>query len=338
MNIGFIGASKILETVIPIFSKFPDKFTLYGISSRDKEKALEFQKKYSICKVFDSYEDLAKDDNIELVYVSTVISKHYEDVKLCLKNNKNVIVEKSFTKSYKEAKELIDLAKKKNLYLEEAIWTRFMPSRNIINKIINSKLIGDVYYIEANLGYNIFNVERIKNPLLGGGALLDVGVYPLNFIDMFARSVNQTNEIVSFNVMSKLTNLGVDETICGNIIYQNGIIGNFFATINNLTTRIGYIYGKDGIIKVTNINNPELIEVYKRNNIKKNKFDLVSKIKVKEEVNGYEYEFLEAFDLINKKRIESNSMPLNDSLRMMNLMNNMLKKIKSKVVETNKKN
>ena len=336
MNIGFIGASRILETIMPIFSKYKDKFTLYGISSHNLEKANKFKEKYGISKVFENYEDLVKDKNIDLVYISTTINMHYDNVKLCLKHNKNVIVEKSFTTSIKEAKLLVNLARKKNLYLQEAIWTRYMPSRNIINKFIQSNIIGEIYLIEANLGYDISYKERIMNPMLGGGSLLDVGVYPINFIDMFARVIDNKNEIESFNVNAKMTSTGVDETICGNIVYKNGIIGNFFSTINNLTTRDGYIYGKDGFIKVTNINNPELIEIYKRNNINSHKLDLVSKIKVKEEVNGYEYEFLEAYKMIKKKQTESISMPLNDTLRIMNLMDKMLLQIDSEVIKNKK--
>lgn len=331
MNVAFLGASKILNKVIEIFNNYKDKFTLYGISSRDIERSKEYAQKYNILNVYNNYLEMVQDPNIDLVYISTTTNLHYEHMKLCLENNKNVIVEKSFTTNYKDTLEVINLAKSKNLFLEEAIWTRFMPSREFITQILNLGIIGEPYLIEANLGYDIKNVERLQKPELGGGALLDVGVYPINFIDMFARAIEKDNEVIKTDVTAKMNGLGVDQTVSGCLTYKNGIIGNFFATMNNLTSREGFIYCKDGFIKVININNPERVEVYQKDANDGHKLNLVSSLEIKNDVNGYEYEFLEAYVSIKSNQIETKSMPLSDTLRIMKIQDEILRIIGSKV-------
>lgn len=323
IKVGFLGAGNIAHTLAQTFLFLKDKYELYGVASKENKRSEEFKNKYGFKKAYKDYEEMLNDKDIELVYISTTIAEHYKHIKMCLEHNKKVLCEKAFCASYSEAKEVVSLARKKNLFLAEAIWTRYMPSRGIITSLILSGAIGDPYYIEANLGYRIFEKERIYSPFLGGGALLDVGVYPLNFIDMFVG-----DKIKEINTMCKLFNTGVDETIIGNITFNNGIMAQFFTTINDSTSRDGYIYGKDGYLKVININNPEKIEIYKKEE-DKNYASLVSSINVKEEFNGYEYELMETYSSITSGHNENPSMSLDDTLKMMKIYEDIL--VKSKV-------
>lgn len=323
IKVGFLGAGNIAHTLAETFLFLKDKFELYGVASKELKRSEEFKNKYGFKKAYKDYEEMLNDKNIDLIYISTTIAEHYKHIKMSLEHNKNVLSEKAFCASYYEAKEVVTLARKKNLFLAEAIWTRYMPSRGIITSLILSGVIGDPYYLEANLGYRIYDKERIYSPFLGGGALLDVGVYPLNFIDMFV-----VDKIKDINVMAKLLNTGVDETLIGNITFSNGILAQFFTSINDATSREGYIYGKDGFLKIININNPEKVEIYKKKE-DSNYPILVSTINFKEDFNGYEYELVETYNsLINGKK-ENPSMSLDDTLKMMKIYEDIL--VKSKV-------
>ncbi len=321
LKVGFIGAGNIAETLAETFLQYKDKFELYAVSSKSDDKLNKFKNKYGFKKTYNSYEELVQDKEIDLVYISTLIKDHYKHIKLCLENNKNVLCEKAFTFNHKEAKELVEIARRKNLFLAEAIWTRYMPSRGLILNLISNDVIGKVYYIEANLGYEIKDKERIKYPKFGGGAMLDVGVYPLNFIDMFALS-----KVKSIHVTSKLNKEGVDETDIVNMEYENGLLAQFFTTINQATSREGFIFGEKGFIKVTNINNPEKIEIYLREDKTKNYATLVSSINIKEDFNGYEYQLLETYNSITSSKKENPSMILDETLKIMSIVDEILHK------------
>lgn len=321
LKVGFIGAGNIAETLAETFLQYKDKFELYAVSSKSDDKLNKFKNKYGFKKTYNSYEELVQDKEIDLVYISTLIKDHYKHIKLCLENNKNVLCEKAFTFNHKEAKELVEIARRKNLFLAEAIWTRYMPSRGLILNLISNDVIGKVYYIEANLGYEIKDKERIKYPKFGGGAMLDVGVYPLNFIDMFALS-----KVKSIQVTSKLNKEGVDETDIVNMEYENGLLAQFFTTINQATSREGFIFGEKGFIKVTNINNPEKIEIYLREDKTKNYATLVSSINIKEDFNGYEYQLLETYNSITSSKKENPSMILDETLKIMSIVDEILHK------------
>lgn len=321
LKVGFIGAGNIAETLAETFLQYKDKFELYTVSSKSDDKLNKFKNKYGFKKTYNSYEELVQDKEIDLVYISTLIKDHYKHIKLCLENNKNVLCEKAFTFNHKEAKELVEIARRKNLFLAEAIWTRYMPSRGLILNLISNDVIGKVYYIEANLGYEIKDKERIKYPKFGGGAMLDVGVYPLNFIDMFALS-----KVKSIQVTSKLNKEGVDETDIVNMEYENGLLAQFFTTINQATSREGFIFGEKGFIKVTNINNPEKIEIYLREDKTKNYATLVSSINIKEDFNGYEYQLLETYNSITSSKKENPSMILDETLKIMSIVDEILHK------------
>lgn len=321
LKVGFIGAGNIAKTLAETFLQYKDKFELYAVSSKSDDKLNKFKNKYGFKKTYNSYEELVQDKEIDLVYISTLIKDHYKHIKLCLENNKNVLCEKAFTFNHKEAKELVEIARRKNLFLAEAIWTRYMPSRGLILNLISNDVIGKVYYIEANLGYEIKDKERIKYPKFGGGAMLDVGVYPLNFIDMFALS-----KVKSIQVTSKLNKEGVDETDIVNMEYENGLLAQFFTTINQATSREGFIFGEKGFIKVTNINNPEKIEIYLREDKTKNYATLVSSINIKEDFNGYEYQLLETYNSITSSKKENPSMILDETLKIMSIVDEILHK------------
>ena len=172
MNFGILGpghiATKMAETITQM-----DGINCYAVASRNVDRAKEFAAKWGFCKAYGSYKEMLMDSEVELVYVATPHSHHYECAKLCLEHGKHVLVEKAFTLSEAQAADLIRIAREKNLLLAEAIWTRYMPSRSMLEKLLADGTIGEVTSVTANLGYLVAGKERLQQPELGGGALLD---------------------------------------------------------------------------------------------------------------------------------------------------------------------
>ena len=183
MKLGILGAGGIASTMAKTVAGMKD-VEAYAVAARDLERARVFAQKYEVKKAYGSYEEMLADDEVELVYIATPHSHHYLHAKMCLEAGKHVLCEKAFTVNAEQAQKLFDLAKEKKLLITEAIWTRYMPSRKLINDIIESGVIGEVTAVTANLSYTVSHVERIRKPELAGGALLDVGVYPINFASM----------------------------------------------------------------------------------------------------------------------------------------------------------
>ena len=318
VNIGFIGAGSIAEKMAKTIAKIKDVES-YAVSARDIKRSKAFAKKYGFKKFYGSYEDMVKDENVDLVYIATPHSHHYEHIKLCLNNNKNVLCEKAFTVNTKQARDVIVLAKKKKLLLAEAIWTRYMPSRDIINQTIKSGIIGKVTSLTANLGYVINKKERLIEPELAGGALLDVGVYTINFALMVFG-----NKIKKIDSTCVKTKKGVDEQNSITLTFDDGKMAVLNSTMSALTNREGVINGDKGYIVVKNINNPESITVYSLDR------KVVKTIKVPKQISGYEYEVISCADAIRNKKLECKEMTHEDIIRVMNIMDTLRRSWKIK--------
>lgn len=318
INIGFIGAGKIAEKMAQTISKIKEVES-YAVGARDLKRSKAFAKKYGFKKFYGSYEEMLKDEKVDLVYIATPHSHHYEHIKLCLNNNKHVLCEKAFTVNAKQAREVLILAKKKKLLLAEAIWTRYMPSRQLINETIKSGIIGKVSSLTANLGYVINKVPRLIEPELAGGALLDVGVYTINFALMAFG--NKISKIDSTCVKTKK---GVDEQNSITLTFEDGKMAVLNSTMSALTNREGVINGDKGYMVVKNINNPESITVYSLDR------KVVKTIKVPKQISGYEYQILSCVDAINKGKLECKEMPHEDILRVMNIMDTLRRSWKIK--------
>jgi len=301
-------AVKMAETII----RMKEDVELYAVSSRDKEKAETFAKKYNVEKAYGSYDEMLQDDNIDLVYIALPHSHHCEWTKAALNAGRNVLCEKAFAVNEKEAREMIELAEEKHLFLTEAIWTRYMPSRKIIKDLLDKNTIGKLVSVSANLGYKIDTHERIINPALAGGALLDLTVYPLNFASMV-----WGDDIKKITASCVKTDTGVDGQDTIMIEYNDGRMASLFTTIYGLTNRMGLIVGTDGFIEVENINNTREIRVYSAD---RKDPQLLKRIPVPEQISGYEYEVMACKEAIENGRIECPDMPHAETLELMRQM------------------
>lgn len=312
MKMGIIGAGVIAGVMAGTISNMDD-VERTAIASRDIERAREFADDYGFKKAYGSYEELLADPEVELVYIALPHSHHCEWTIKTLNAGKHVLCEKAFAVNEEEAGQMIELAEEKGLLLAEAIWTRYMPSRKIIDDLVASGVIGEVMNITANLGYKIDMRERLIRPELAGGALLDLTVYPLNFASMVFG-----DEIESIDASCTMTDTGVDGQDSVTIRYKDGKIATLFATIHTLTDRRGMIYGRDGLIEVQNINNPEVIRVW--SNDMHPQMRLIEEIKVPEQISGYEYEVEACARAIAAGLTECPEMPHSETLEIMRQM------------------
>lgn len=307
MKIAILGAGNIARKMADTINGLKET-ELYAVGSRSIEKARAFAEEFGALKAYGSYEELVKDDAVDLIYIATPHSRHYEDCMLCLENGRNVLCEKAFTANADQAKRVISYAEGKGLFVSEAIWTRFLPMRFVLDEIISSGVVGRISSLTADLGYSLENVERLKKPELAGGALLDLGVYPINFALMaFGEDIC---DIKSSCVKNEY---GVDE--------QNSIILSFTggktallhsSMVSNLDKR-GVIYGDRGRIEFENINNCEGIKVILNDST-------VKSYETPKQITGFEYELLSSIKSVSQGKTECTEMPHTETIRVMEIM------------------
>lgn len=313
MKVGFLGTGRIATTLAKTFAQV-EGVECYAVASRTLEKAETFAKEHGFQKAYGSYRELAADPDVELVYIATPHSNHYADMKLCIEHKKPVLCEKAFTMNSGQAKEIAELAKKNGVFVTEAIWTRYMPSRKIINEVLESGVIGKAFTLTANLSYVIADKPRIVAPELAGGALLDVGVYGLNFAFMhFGTEIERIESSVQF------TDTGVDGQETITLFYKDGRMAVLTHGIYARSDRKGIIYGDKGYMVVENINNPQSVSVFDTED------KLIKKIDIPEQISGYEYQIIESMEAIQNHKIESESMPLADTVYVMEIMDGIRK-------------
>ena len=307
-RVAIMGTGKIAGVMAGTIKKMKN-VKCYGVASRNEERAQEFAKEYGIKVAYASYEEMMLDDKIDLVYIATPHSEHYANMIMCIENNKNVLCEKSFTTNARQAQEVIDLARERNVFVAEAMWVRYMPMLTTIKSILNSGIIGEPTMLTANLGYNIADKQRMTDPALSGGTLLDLGVYVLNFASMmFGKDIENVTSSCT------LTDTGVDLSDSITLTFKDKKVAVLNSTMNAISDRRGIIYGPKGYIEVENINNFESVKVYDA------AYKAGKTIKAPKQITGYEYEVSACLEAIDKKETECWQMPHDETLRIMQLM------------------
>lgn len=308
MNIAILGAGGIARTFANTINH-TEGAVAYAIAARDIERAKAFCEEFSFEKAYGSYEEMLQDEAVELVYIATPHSHHFEHMKLCIQYGKPVLCEKAFTINETQAREILSLAKEKKVFVAEAIWTRYMPSRKIINDLLASGVIGEVKTMTANLSYVISDKERLIRPELAGGALLDVGIYCLNFAFMhFGKEIDRIESSVF------MTETGVDGQETITIFYKNGKMAALTSGIYGRSDRRGVFYGDKGYMVIDNINNPRKISIYDVDDC------LLQTMEMPEQFNGYEYELLEAMKSVEAGKLEPESMPHEETIYCLSKM------------------
>lgn len=312
-KIAIIGTGWIAEKMAITVQGMQD-VEIYAIVSRSLDKARLFAEKWGIEKAFDSKEEMLDDADVDLVYIATPHSEHYEEARMCLLKGKPVLCEKAFTATARQAEDLLSIAKEKNVFITEAIWTRYMPMSQTIKDIVESGIIGKPMMLTANLGYPNYAKERMVNPNLAGGALLDLGVYTINFASMILG-----DNIKAITSTCTLTDTGVDGQNSITLTFADGAVAVLSSTNYAKTDRQGVISGEMGHIVVENINNPQKATVFGED------YQIVAQYDCAPQITGYEYQVYASIEAIRDGRIESPYMPHAETLRIMRLMDGLRK-------------
>jgi predicted dehydrogenase len=217
-----------------------------AVGSRTMEAANTFADRFNIARRYGSYEELVSDPEVDAVYVGTPHPMHFENAKLALEYGKPVLVEKAFTMTAKEAIELIEVARAKNLFLMEAMWTRFLPHVAAVNELIAAGEIGDIVAVEADHGqhFDYDPASRWFSPELGGGALLDLGVYPVSFASMLLGTPSRMVTMID------LAPTGVDRQVSMIFGYDNGAQAYLNTTTGAKTPTTATISGTKARIEI----------------------------------------------------------------------------------------
>ena len=312
-RIGIIGAGHIAHKMADTLNQM-EHAEAYAIASRQLDKAEQFAKDHDMPRAYGSYEELVKDSNVDLVYVATPHSHHFEHASLCIEHGKPVLCEKAFTANAKQAEALLNLAHKRNVFITEAIWTRYMPFSKTIRQLIDSGKIGTPMTVTANLSYPITHKERIMRPELAGGALLDLGVYPINFAMMaFGHDIKQ---ITSACIK---TSTGVDAQNSITFCYNDGRMAVLQSNIFCAGDRQGIISGDKGYIIVDNENNPQKASIYYAT------YKLLEEVHCPPRISGYEYEVEGCIKALEQGAIETEDMPHAETLRIMQMLDGLRK-------------
>ncbi len=308
-KIGILGTGSIAAKIAETIEKL-DSFEIYAVASRDAARAEEFASKYSIKKSYGSYDELVNDPEVELVYVATPHQCHADNAVLALNAGKPVLVEKPFSYNNKTAQDVFALAREKNLFCGEANWLRFMPLTKLLITALREKAIGEIRYMNASLCYDLRNKERVVKPEFAGGAILDIGIYPLTAIFL---AMNSMPVAVSSSSVKLSTGVDAIDTIQMN--FTNGRAATCFTSILYKSENMCTIYGTEGRIEIDNINCPEEIRVYNFNN------DIVKKATPSErQISGYEFEFIAARDAIITGKLECPEMSHKDTITTLSFM------------------
>ena len=286
-----------------------DKIERCAVASRDMARAKAFAEEWGFEKAYGSYQELVEDPEVELVYVASPNVFHYEHARLCLEHGKHVLLEKPFTVNAAQAESLVRLAEERGLLLAEAMWTRYLPSRDTIRDLVEDEVVGKVTSVTANLGYVRSHIHRLNSAELGGGALLDLGVYALNFALMVF-----PEKIKHMSSSAVISETGVDFMNGMTLAFEGGKIATLQSSLVAQTDRLGVISGDQGHIEVQNINHCKEIRVFNRRR------QMMACYKTDEQVNGYEYEVQACIRAIEDGRSECEEMPHSETLRVMKIM------------------
>ena len=307
LRVGILGCGVIAAKICDSL-KGNRKVRIEGVASRERAKAKKFAAAHCPdAKVFTGYEKLAKFPDIDLIYIATPNTYHYEHAIMCIKEYKNVLIEKPFAMSRAEADSIFFEAKNRGVFVAEAMWTSYLPLHKKALEWIEKGRIGQIKYVTANLGYDIESIPRLNSTVLGGGSYLDLGVYTTNFALSF-----MGDDIKVSRVFARKDSSGIDRDTTYSLETDDGaILGNFYVTMCANTDKDGVVTGERGKIRFTNINNYRKITLYSADDVMLDEAEAD-----KNYLKGYVYEFESCANAISKGLIQAPEMPWSRTVRI----------------------
>ncbi len=312
---GIIGCGKIAHKFAEDICSLTNA-TLFAVASRDLNKAQAFGNTYEAQICYGNYEELAKDSNIDIIYIATPHVFHYENTLMCLKNKKAVLCEKPFAMSTDQVLEMIAVAKQNQVFLMEALWTYFLPHYQYVLGLLESKELGKIKNLKADFGFaTSFDPEgRLFNKKLGGGSVLDVGIYPL----FAALTILGYPEDIKGKATFGKT--GVDETCTMQLLYKNGVTASLFSAITQKTNTEAIITLENGTIIINSrFHEPSSVTLLKDGKAELLEFEV--------NTNGYNFEAIHAQKMLLQNRTESTIMTFEKSIQLIQLLDAVRKEI-----------
>jgi predicted dehydrogenase len=307
---GILGTGAIARKFAEALQVLPDA-ELVAVGSRALRTAKKFAKAFHISHQHPSYDQLANDPDVNIVYIATPHPLHMENTILCLNAGKAVLCEKPLEINANRARQMINLAREKKLFLMEAMWTRFLPIIAKVREWLQQELIGPVRMLHADFGFSgdWQPQHRLLNPQLAGGALLDIGVYTLSLSSMvFGRPPEKITSL------AHIGQTGVDEQSSMILRYDEGQLAVLSCAVKTQTPQQTLIAGTKGMIR---IHSPFWSATMATISVEGKKDQTV---KLPHECNGFEYEIREVMQCLRADKLESDVMPLNESVQIMQTM------------------
>ena len=290
--------------------KLLDRAKLVAVASSSSQRANTFAEEYDVPHVYGSYSEALKDEAIDVCYISTIHVSHYPIAKACLEAGKNVLIEKPICLNQDELQELIELAKAKNCFMMEAMWTRFRPTTlQVLDWTKNA--IGDLVAVKTTLSFDsdLKPGTRITSVDLGGGALLDMGVYGIAYINMlFDEKPNK----LFYNAQTIENQVDIAGVI--SLTYPNFRLASIHLSVKNALDDNALILGTKGYIKVQDFHKPKSAQLYEYTNRAEREARLVDEVTEKPIGNGYQYEAEHVMDCLDQGLKQSPVYPLSASL------------------------
>ena len=305
---GFIGAGAIANRFMAGLMQVPDAY-LAAVSSRTYERARTFAGKYN-AKVYKSTEELIADEDVDIVYVATPHTVHRENTLMAIEMGKPVLCEKPMAPNAKMVTEMVQAARKKRVYLMEAMWTRFFPAMKKVREWLDEGRIGKVQFVTADFGY--YEEEDpskiIFDPNTAGGSLLDVGIYPIAFAFMvFGKKPNRITGLAD------MASTGVDAAMGCTLGFEGGGLALLYSAMNAETPQVAEIIGQKGRIVIPQFWSPREAHLYIGG-------ELIESFKGDHEGEGYQFEIAAVQEDIRNGRLENELMPLHESIAIAEVM------------------
>lgn len=315
IKLGIIGPGSIADVVMEAIAGKVDLIR-YAVASRDINKAQEFAKKHQFQKSYGSYQELYEDKEVDLVYIATPHAFHYEQMKEAIQYKKHILCEKVFVLHKAQAEEIFRLSKENQVYVAEAMLTPYLPSTQKIKTLLEQGVIGKVLEYKGVFANDLMHVERVVTKSLGGGALLDIGIYPLQFaFSLFGH----TYELQNIKIQ---TYHEIDQSTAFTLEFSSGVKAHIYTSIHENLGIYCEIIGTKGRMFVENVARPSAIHIYDANDVLQQSFEDIRN------TSGYEYEFQATVDAISSNQLENAYMRHQDSIYLMDCMDQVLKSIR----------
>jgi len=307
---GILGTGHISGKFAEVLNVLPDA-EIIAVASRNLNTATSFAEEHGIAKAYGSCAALAEDPDVDVVYIGTPHSLHLENSILCMRAGKSVLCEKALTINAREAEEMIRVAREEHVFLMEAMVTRHVPLVKKLLKWIRDGKIGEVRMVNASFckRADFTPSQRHLNPRLGGGSLLDLGVYVISFASMIFNKPPES--VVGFGHMGAL---GSDEQGAALLKYDRGEIAGLSFALRTNAVNDAYIYGTKGYIKVD-----ELFSIPTKATLVKDGKE-IEVIEDPSTGSGLIFEAEEVMRCLRDGLKESPFMPLEESLQIMRIM------------------